>query len=49
MVSGAGWYRYDKPGGKQAYVDEEVTQIVVNYRKAFNIQPRPISSQVTCT
>ncbi|XP_041366322.1 peroxisomal bifunctional enzyme-like isoform X2 [Gigantopelta aegis] len=43
--TGKGWYRYDKPGGKQAMVDEEVTQLILDHSTKLGIVRRKISAQ----
>ncbi|XP_046548946.1 peroxisomal bifunctional enzyme-like [Haliotis rubra] len=42
---GKGWYKYDKPNGKVATPDPEVTQIVLDHCKELGIQRHKISPQ----
>ncbi|XP_067650215.1 peroxisomal bifunctional enzyme-like [Haliotis asinina] len=42
---GKGWYKYDKPNGKVATPDPEVTQIVLDHCKELGIERRKISPQ----
>jgi hypothetical protein len=46
LFVGKGWYKYEKPGGKIATYDEEVTQIIEEHCKQAGIQRRNISTQV---
>lgn len=49
---GKGFYKYEKPGGKIATPDDEVTAIIEEHRRQAGIQRRSISTQVklkTCT
>lgn len=43
--TGKGWYKYEKPGGKIATYDDEVTQIIEEHCKQAGIQRRKISTQ----
>ncbi|KAL8584021.1 hypothetical protein ACOMHN_048628 [Nucella lapillus] len=43
--TGAGWYRYDKPGGGRTMVDDDVEDIVKKHCADLGIQRRSISTQ----
>lgn len=43
--TGKGWYRYEKPGGRKAMVDEEVTAIIRAHCKELGLERRNISTQ----
>nr|KAG5689388.1 hypothetical protein BaRGS_017672 [Batillaria attramentaria] len=43
--TGKGWYRYEKPGGRMAMVDDEVTDIIRSHCKDLGLEQRKISSQ----
>ncbi len=44
--TGKGLYKYDAPGGKVAYNDPDVADIIISYSKEKGIQRRKIPSQV---
>lgn len=44
--TGRGWYRYEKPGAKIPYHDDEAIDIIEKYRKSRSIESRKISPQV---
>ena len=46
ILTGKGWYRYEKPGGKEAFVDPEVEQIILQYSRDNGLERRNIPSQV---
>ena len=46
LSAGKGWYRYEKPGGRVATADEDVTDIIKAHCSELGIQRRVISTQV---
>ncbi|CAH1781961.1 unnamed protein product [Owenia fusiformis] len=43
--TGMGWYRYEKPGAKEPFIDAEITTLLEDYSKKHNITRRKISPQ----
>ncbi|KAK6165801.1 hypothetical protein SNE40_022645 [Patella caerulea] len=43
--TGKGWYKYDRPGAKEAFVDPDVTDIILKHCKDAGIIRRKISTQ----
>ncbi|KAK7109400.1 peroxisomal bifunctional enzyme-like [Littorina saxatilis] len=43
--TGKGWYRYEKPGGRVAMVDDEVTNLIKKHSAEMGIERRGISTQ----
>lgn len=43
--TGKGWYRYEKPGAKKSIVDDEVTDLIIQYCRKNGIERRKISNQ----
>ena len=48
-VSGRGWYKYEKAGGRTPTVDPEVTAIIEEHCQKLGIERRSIGSQVRST
>ena len=46
LSTGKGWYRYEKPGGRVAMIDEEVADIIKAHCSELGIQRRVITTQV---
>ena len=45
-LAGKGWYRYEKPGAKKPFVDDEVTDLIINYCRKNGLERRKITNQV---
>ena len=43
---GRGWYKYDRPGSIVPRIDNEVTDLILEYCQEMGIQRRQISPQV---
>lgn len=46
IASGKGWYRYEKPGGKNAIPDNDIKDVIRIHCKELGIEQRQISTQV---
>ncbi|KAI0214888.1 Peroxisomal bifunctional enzyme [Lamellibrachia satsuma] len=42
---GRGWYKYDRPGSRVSHIDNEVTDLILDYCQEMGIQRRQISPQ----